>query len=421
MQLNWIEIVSVLSLTILVTIAATILLYKKRRSKQGQLPEVVVQKQMVQRQEDRPINKDVPRQIVIGESSAQPVVTIKELPSVSEYKKAKPLDIRSHSISRMNGLFQAVPSLLMAGEAQGKQIMEVVINGNLVRAADGNGFRAFAMGADHIKEHARLFELSNLQSLINAAAIWQVASVIVAQKHLADISKKLDEIKNGIKGISLFLDNQRKARIQSTYDYLGQAYRAIQAGELPESVRNELENCERNLLEIQLHLESEYRQKVDEKVKDEEMFGTGELTNKITNKIEDLRPLIDDMELCLKTRIAGWYVMSLYPGETQLKAARHESIYKSIESFESLGPYSKDILKEEIDSIDAIFNFEDTLQERRKTLNKKCADVVRHLGQKAQGGKKAVSRSDQLLSEKDRPMRMLLEYNNGVLVGAREG
>ena len=111
----------------------------------------------------------------------------------------------------------------------------------------------------------------------------------------------------------------------------------------------------------------------------------------------------------------------MYPGETQLKFSRRESIYKSIESFESFGPYSKDILTEEIASINSFFNFEATLQERRKTLYKKCADVVRYLGEKAQRNKEAVGRSDQLLLEKDRPMRMLLEYDNGVLVGAREG
>jgi hypothetical protein len=196
----------------------------------------------------------------------------------------------------MSELFQAVPSLLVAGEAHGKQFMEVIINGNLVRAADGNGYRAFAMASGHITEHARLLEPSNLQSLINTTAIWQVASVIVAQKHLADISKKLDEIKDGINGISSFLDNQRKARIQSTYDYLGQAYQSIQAGELPDSVRNEIEKCERDLHEIQLHLESEYKQKIDEKVEDEEMFGTRELTSQINNKIEKLHPLIGDMQ-----------------------------------------------------------------------------------------------------------------------------
>jgi hypothetical protein len=35
--------------------------------------------------------------------------------------------------------------------------------------------------------------------------------------------------------------------------------------------------------------------------------------------------------------------------------------------------------------------------------------------------KEAVSQSGKLLLENDRPTRMLLEYDKGVLVGAREG
>lgn len=419
MRLNWLGLVSILAVTILITIAITNFIYKKRKSKQIQLPEVLV-KQIEQPQEARPMH-NVPTEIVIGENPIQPFVSIKALHSVSEYKKAKPLDIHSHSISRMSALIQTAPSLLVADKVHGKKIMEVMINGELVQAADRNGFRAFAMDAGHIKEQARLFELPNLQSLINTVAIWQVASVIVAQKHLADISKKLDEIKNGIKSISLFLDNQRKARIQSTYDYLVQAYQSIQAGELSDSVRNELENCERDLLEIQRHLESEYSQKIDEKVEDQEMFGTRELTRNITRKIEELRPLISDMELCLKTRIAGWYVMSLYPGEAKLKLARRESIYKSIDSYKNLITYSKDILEKEISRMDSIFNSEKTLKERRRTLNKECTEMMGYLEDKAQKCKEAVSQSVQLLLEKDRPTRVLLEYDNGILTGAREG
>jgi hypothetical protein len=266
MQLSWAELVTLLALIVFVA-AAMLIFWHNRKTHQTDSPEVELQ-----RRPEIP-KQGIPTRIVIGENRAQPVVTIAELQSVKEYEKGTPLDIQHASISRLTGLFQAVPSLLMAGEACGKRLMEVVISGDMARASDGNGLRAFAMGADGIKQHARLFELSNLQTMINAAAIWQAASVLVAQKHLADISKKLDEIKDGIKGISLFLDNQRKARIQSWYDYLGQAYQALQAGELPGSVRNQLENCEYDLLEIQCHLEMEYRQKVESEVK-AERFGT---------------------------------------------------------------------------------------------------------------------------------------------------
>lgn len=104
-------------------------------------------------------------------------------------------DHRSKPIGRLTALIQAVPSLLVASEAHGKRLMEVVINGDLVRAADGNGSRPYAITNGRISELARLFEVEKLSDMINAAAVWQIASVVVAQKHLADISQKLDELK----------------------------------------------------------------------------------------------------------------------------------------------------------------------------------------------------------------------------------
>lgn len=251
MHVDWAGPVGLLALLALFA-SALFVLGRKRR------PQTIVPVNVALRPAVETREQDAPTRIAIGENPTQPVVTIGVLQSALEYEEAQPLDLQSSSISRLTALFQAVPSLLVAGEASGKRLMEVVINGDLVRAADGNGLRAFATGAGRIKEHARLFDVSNLQTMINATAIWQVASVVVAQKHLADISKELDEIKDGVREIFRFLDNQRKSRLQSTYDYLEQAYHAIQAGELPESVRHQLEHCERDLLEIQCHLEREF-------------------------------------------------------------------------------------------------------------------------------------------------------------------
>lgn len=433
MQLTSTELLMLLALLIFLAAATLILIHKRKPHHSDQLriprgqaletPDQNIPTEPEVGMEPRVeiLKPDVPTKILIGENPAQPVVTIEEMASEEEYDRAEPIDTHHGSISRLTTLFQAAPSLLVASQTHGKRVMEVVINGDLVRAADGNGLRAFAMGGDGIKQHARLFEMPHLQSMINGAAIWQVASVIVAQKHLADITKKLDEIKKGINGISLFLDNQRKARIESTYDYLWQAYKAIQSSELPDSVRNQLEDCERDLLEIQHHLEREYRQKVDSRIKHEEMFGTANLTANITCKFTELRSLAEDIELCLKTRITGWYVMSLYPGEAQLKLARRESIYKSIESFQSLGRYCNVRMREEISGLDAIFNREKTLQKRRNALTGERLSTVRSLQRMAQKSNDAIERSTQLLLQNDHPTRILLQYDKDSLVGARVG
>ena len=363
--------------------------------------------------------EDSPKQIVIGESPNNPNVVIESFSPTAKFEKGTALDIHSGPVSRLAAMLGAAPSVLVDMQASGKNLMQVVINGGLVPAADGNGLRAFAIGPRGIKEHARLFEAGNLQNIINAAAIWQVASVLVAQKHLADISSKLDKINDNIHAILQFLDSQRRSRIRSTYDYLLQAYHALRAGELSPGVRNELESCERDLLEIQHHIDMEYRHTVENRVKPREAVGTRELTDDIRSKIDCLERLAEEAELCLKTRIAAWQVLSLYPNEGKLSAVRRSKIEQSIESFESL-QNDGELIRSEIERINSWLNRNSTLEQRRSMLLTKFDSSRTSLLRKSQQIREMVASSDQLVELNARPMRILLQFNDGALVEARE-
>lgn len=297
--------------------------------------------------------------------------------------------------------------------------MEVVVHGDLVQASDGNGLRAFAMGSKGIKEQARLYEASQLQSLINVAAIWQVASVVVAQKHLADISQKLDEIKAAVEGTSRFLISQRRARIQANFEYLQQARHAIQGGELPVSVRIELEGCERDLIELQRHLEMEYRHKAQEKVKRTETFGTGNLSRDLGKKLADLESISADLSLCVKTRIAAWHVLSLFPGDQRLKNVRRETVQAAIESFRSILPLC-DIVRSEIKGVKHWTNRAVTLEKRRLDLGETLDSALRMAEQSLLTSAQALNRSSGLLNAESNPTRILLQLDErGTLVEAR--
>ncbi len=414
------ELTIFVGLGLLLLIAVVWAILSKRKSTRSE-PLALLTAQQFVLQEIEPLAPKVPDRLVIGNNPTSPLVTIEAVSGVHDFEKAKPLDTKNDkSISRLSALCQAVPSLLVAGEASGKMLMEVVINGDLVRAADGNGLRAFAMNGKGISEHARLFEVGNLQNMINAAAIWQIASVVVAQKHLADISKKLDEIKAGVQHISQFLENQRKSRLLATYDYLGQVYSSIKGGDLPNSSRLNLESCERDLLEIQHHLEMEYRQKIDKKVEHTETFGTEELTNDIGKKISELDELTGDISLCLKTRIASWHVLSLFPGDPELKVARRASIQKSIDSFSGLAPHLEDSLKTEISAVDSFWNTGSTLSERKLSLKSKCMTAAGTLESTAKQSSEHVHQSVHILLEHDKPTRLYLQFENTKLVGARQ-
>jgi len=413
---SWVSAVAVF---ILLVCAVALWAARSRKKVSGTTTALISPQSVAQTQAPE---TDHPSQIIIGESPSNPLVTIEAIElSSPAYRQAKRVNHSVGALARLSSLVQAAPAVLVAGEAAGKRLMEVVVNGDLVKAADGNGLLGFTKGASgKIKEHARLFETSNLQNMINAAAIWQIASVVVAQKHLADISQKLDEIKKGVESISRFLDTQRRVRVQSTYEYLGQARMAIEAGELPASVRTELEACERDLLEIQLHLEKEFEAKIKARVEHKEMMGTKDLTADIHTKIDALDLLAQDISTCMRTRIAAWHVLSLYPGEPHLKAARRQSIEQGIKSFQALSPTFRATVDEEIAGVKSFWNFASTLESRKRELEVKCKSVGEALLEKVAQGKLSLERSAGLLLADSRPTRVFLEWENGVVVGARQ-
>lgn len=367
------------------------------------------------------VSPELPTSLVFGNSPHNPVVKISTVP-VEAHLKLGPLvkPSKNPTVSRLSSVCQSVPSLLVAHEASGKQLYEVVINGQMVRAADGNGLRAFSMGPEGIKENARLFRAENLQNVVSAAAVFQIASVVVAQKHLADISRKLDEIKEGVQGISRFLDNQRKARIHATFGYLTQVHQAIVAGDLPNAPRIELERCEREMLEIQQHLAMEFQQKVDKKVEHTETVGTKELKKAIAQKIDELDTLVEDMSLCLKTRVAAWHVLSLFPGDAQLKAVRRIAIDESLNAMASLAPQFERRLSKEIRKMDSWFNWESTLDKRKDKLFAKVQQSLEYLKASVADGRTMARDTDSLLLENDRPTHLMMEFQGETFLGVRE-
>lgn len=94
----------------------------------------------------------LPTAIVVGESVDKPLLTIEASRDIQAFHRGTPVPVDGAVVSRVSALLQAAPSLLVAGQAQGKQLMDVVINGSLVRAADGNGLRAIAMGPTGIMD-----------------------------------------------------------------------------------------------------------------------------------------------------------------------------------------------------------------------------------------------------------------------------
>ncbi len=358
--------------------------------------------------------------VVIADQAGQHAVTIRPSAAFSDFGAGERRDLAGDALGRLGAALQSVPSVLVAGKAQGRQLYEVVINGEMIRAADGNGYRAMTMGPKGIQEHGRLFETGGLQNMINAAAVWQVASVVVAQKHLADISRKLDQIAEGVSGVARFLDSEREAKIEAAWRYLAQAKRVFAAGELPASMRTQLEQCEMDLTGIHIHLHKEFIAVLEKPVAHSDTVGTEELARGISGKIAKLGAVVGSLELCLQTQIAAWHVLSLFPGEPRLKEVRHHDLQQSVYELGALIPVLDREIDRDIGTVASIFTPGTRLRERREALREEADALARRVSDAWSATDRGLRHVARLLRRHDEPVRLLLCYENGKLEEMRQ-
>jgi hypothetical protein len=361
------------------------------------------------------MQNEIPPAIYFGTDTKNPAVIVRPIP-LSRMETFDSLPVVNQSIgveSRISALMQVAPSLLVAQSQSGKQLMEVVVNGPLVRAADGNGFRAMVVSDGRITEHARLLEAKDLGNLINAAAVWQLASVIVAQKHMADISQKLTELKEAVDAISEFLDQGRRSVIKGAYQYLAQAYEVLTHGELSPAIRGELEACERELLAVQTHLVAECHAQALEVPNDEDTFGTDSLHKNTVKKYNKLGHIISDLDLCVKTRSLNWYVLSLYPGEQSLKVVRRNSIEQGLEELTVLEQLIVKQRKTDLNKFKAFWNSIDTLDERRESVSTEAKNSKNQLTRIRSDTTSQLTKTEKLLLERNCSTQLIVELIDG--------
>lgn len=240
-----------------------------------------------------------------------------------------------NNISALNPLLQAVPGLVAAFNVAKTQYMRVESNGPLapIKGVEG-AMRGLVLGKKGIESHASLYNAGRLASIINISAIVGVASIVLAQKHLSDISHKLTEINESIQNISNFQKNARRSVMLGAIKYFKQIAPSILAGELSDSSLHILNSQELDLLKIQTHLDHDIREelKIIESLKDNQFFSSSEINSKIEEEISKTKDLYFDLYLCICARAYGLQLLCAFPGNEKLKEQRFLSIEESLES-----------------------------------------------------------------------------------------
>lgn len=273
-----------------------------------------------------------------GHDIHQPALTVATIPPSESINTGAMQEQDIAGISRLSPLLQTLPSLATSAHVASHQYMEVIINGPLASVKDGPGFRGFSLGEKGIKEHAVLLNPDKLSQLVNAGMLLNVASAVLAQKHLADISKKLTEIVEAVREVSAFQNNARKSEIIGALQYLQQITPTVLEGQCSPAIRQKLEDIEVQFSALQAHLLTDITATGDKvaALKDRGLFGSSEITNKIQTQQKILDERIHEWDLAMKVRAQALHLLTHAEGNTTLVRHRQQTIVHNYQEFESV-------------------------------------------------------------------------------------
>ena len=322
-------------------------------------------------------------------------------------------------ISRLNPLLQSVPGLATAGEAATGKYMEVVINGPLLKAKNQDGYRLITRINGKFS-HGTLLDPNRLSTIVNGSALLQLVSAAVAQKHLADISRRLSEIKVSVDKILSFQKNERCAVVKGAVRYFEQVGQAILSGELSESVRHQIEHHEAQLLQLQEHLmvDIRYESQAIQGVKDETMFGSKGMEDAIREHQKLLDDLYQQLLLSIRARVCGWQLLSAYPGEGYLKENRRQSIQAAVELLQGsdLLACTDASMRRKVKSISALWNRNITLNERKLSLLQWSDRLVAEVSQFKEQILRDLRFTEAVIAKQPQPITFLVKIENEQIV-----
>lgn len=303
-------------------------------------------------------------------------LSLMQLPDMLDTQTWNNMSGHDQGISKLNPLLQAVPALATAYDVNTTKYMEVLINGPLTKATsflEDGAFRAITRdGNGNIVENAKLFDPANLSKVVNAGALFQIASIAVAQKHLADINQKLTDIKVAVENIAEFQQKKRKSKILGSIAYFEQVASSVIDGEQSQAILHQIEAKESELLAIQDHLISDicdFNSGLE--IQDNDMFGTESVVEEIKLKQKTVEGYYNQLLLCIRARACGWQLLSLYPNNNNLVKNRKETLKNELQKLDGNGALLKEtekVIIGKIKEISSTFNTDTTLNERKLFL-----------------------------------------------------
>ena len=351
-----------------------------------------------------------------GHDIHQPALTVATIPPSESINTGAMQEQDITGISRLSPLLQTLPSLAASAHVASHQYMEVIINGPLASVKDGPGFRGFSLGEKGIKEHAVLLSPDKLSQLVNAGMLLNVASAVLAQKHLADISKKLTEIVEAVREVSAFQNNARKSEIIGAIQYLQQITPVVIEEQCSPAIRQKLEDIEVQFSALQAHLLTDITAAGDKvaALKDRGLFGSSEITNKIQNQQKILDERIHEWDLAMKVRAQALHLLTHAEGNTTLVRHRQQTIVHNYQEFESVVDKVERQLHQRIQGISALTEQSNTTNANKVLLRKWTTTTLMQQKMAIEEAHSSFGKFQQgLLAEQPQSARLLVEMQDG--------
>lgn len=351
-----------------------------------------------------------------GQDIHQPALTVATILSSEGINTGAMQEQDITGISRLSPLLQTLPSLATSAHVASHQYMEVIINGSLASVKDGPGYRGFSLGENGIKEHAVLLDPDKLSQLVNAGMLLNVASAVLAQKHLADISKKLTEIVEAVHEVSTFLNNERKAEIIGAIQYLQQITPVVLEEQCSPAIRQILEDTEFEFSKIQTHLLADIIAAGDKisMLKDSGLFSSTEITNKIQSQQKRLDERIHEWDLAMKVRAQALHLLTHAEGNSTLVRQRHKNISDNYQQFDRVIENVERQLQQRIQSISALAEQSNTTNANKVLLRKWATTTLVQKKMAIEEAHLSLGQFQQrLLDEQPQSARLLVEMQDG--------
>lgn len=356
------------------------------------------------------------------DNNLQPVVANNELANIEfkvgselEVENRKPVD--SKNLPLFNQFLQFAPDAMALHEVNTTKYMQVVANGTLIKARDGNGHLGMVMGNDGIKSHARLFDPDQLKKILTTSVAMRAVTMAVGQAHLAEISAQLKEINAKVAEIKQFLDDERSSKVEAINHYFDEYFLTANNGFALDSIRrSQIEQDGREIEAVLLHLTKEIQHAISkvENFKDESLFGSDSAFEALSNMLNSNLTILGKWFDIARVKAKGIQSL-LLSNEYELFHQRKLSFLDQLEKFNSTEISSfRTVWLDRIAKLDAKLSSDKELAFKRNQLRTKLnsnLDLISNVMTQ-------MNFTIQKLDEDATQVDVLLEVTDGKVVNA---